>query len=58
MSGHMTIDVPRLERWIVRQSVQDRLAQHLDLTGAAVAGVDPNAVVVLGQQQPLVDRAG
>ena len=39
-------DVAWLESRIVRQQVQDGVAQHLDLAPAAVAGVDPDAVVV------------
>ena len=38
--------VARLERRVLREHVQDRVAQHLDLAGAAVAGVDLDAAVV------------
>ena len=38
--------VARLERRVVLEQVQDRVAQHLDLAGAAVAGVDLDAAVV------------
>ena len=37
--------VARLERRVVGKQVQDRVAQHLDLAGAAVAGVDLDAAV-------------
>ncbi len=38
-----------LERRVVGQPVEDRLAQDLDLAGAAVAGVDLDAVVVAAE---------
>ena len=38
-------DVARLERRVVGKDVQERVAQHLDLAGAAVAGVDLEAAV-------------
>ena len=37
--------VARLERRVVGEQVEDRVAQHLDLAGAAVAGVDLDAAV-------------
>ena len=37
--------VARLERRVLVEQVQDRVAQHLDLAGAAVAGVDLDAAV-------------
>jgi hypothetical protein len=40
-------DVARLERRVLGQQVQDRVAQDLDLARAAVAGVDLDAVVRL-----------
>jgi hypothetical protein len=39
-------DVSRLERRVVGQGVQERVAQDLDLAGAAVAGVDGQGRVV------------
>ncbi len=41
-------DVPRLEGGVVRQQADDDLAQHLDLTRAAVAGVHLHAAVAGG----------
>ncbi len=38
--------VAGLERLVVGEEPQDAVAQHLDLTGAAVAGVDLHAAVV------------
>ena len=52
-------DVARLQRRIVGQRVQDRVAQHLDLAAAAVAGVDLDAAVgrrQLGRGLVGVDR--
>ena len=49
--------VARLERRVLGEQVQDRVAQHLDLAGAAVAGVDLDAAV-LAELEPLVGRPG
>ena len=41
--------VARLERRVLGEQVQDRVADDLDLAGAAVAGVDLEAAVVAGR---------
>ena len=51
-------DVARLERRVVGEQVQDRVAHHLDLAGAAVAGVHLQAAIVRLEQHALVGRAG
>ncbi len=45
-------DVARLERRVVRQQVQHRIAQHLDLAPPAVARVHADAVVVRREHRP------
>ena len=50
--------VARLERRVLLEQVQDRVAHHLDLARAAVAGVDLHAAVVRGQQRAAVVVAG
>ena len=42
-------DVARLEPRVVRQQTEHDLAQHLDLTGAAVTRVNLHAAVTVGQ---------
>ena len=49
--------VARLERRVLGELVQDRVAQHLDLAGAAVAGVDLDAAVA-AELEPLVGLTG
>ena len=51
-------DVARLERRVVGEQVEDRVAHHLDLAGAAVAGVHLQASIVRLQQRALVAGAG
>ncbi|MEZ5061952.1 MAG: hypothetical protein R2700_10650 [Solirubrobacterales bacterium] len=51
-------DVARLERRVVGEQVHDRVAQHLDLALAAVAGVDLDAAVVVGEGRAGVGFAG
>ena len=58
MSGHIDDDVARLEGRVVLEQVQDRVAQDLDLAGAAVAGVDLDAAVVLCQKRAFVVAGG
>ena len=48
--------VARLERRVVGEQVQDRVAQHLDLARAAVAGVDLHAAVVGVEQRARPSR--
>ena len=50
-------DVARLQGRIVRQGVQDRVAHHLHLASAAVAGVDLQAPVGGVERHPLVGPA-
>src|SRR5437016_1167836 len=50
--------VARLEREILLQRVEDRVADHLDLPGAAVAGVDLNRAVLAVEPRASVGRAG
>ena len=50
--------VARLERLVVGERVQDRVAHHLDLARPAVAGVDLEAAVVGRQQRAGVRAAG
>ena len=47
----MTSDVARLEGGVVGEQPEDHLAQHLDLAGAAVAGVHLHAAVARGQRR-------
>ena len=47
-------DVARLEGRVVGKDVQERVAQHLDLAGAAVAGVDGEACVVRVERRAVV----
>ena len=49
--------VARLEARIVLEHVQDRVARHLDLARAAVAGVNLDAAVAGMQPRPRVGRA-
>ena len=51
-------DVARLERRVVGEQVEDRVAHDLDLAGAAVAGVHLQASIVRLQQHALVVGAG
>ena len=51
-------DVARLERRVVGEEVEDRVAQHLDLAGPAVARVHLHAVVGGVERHPLVGSAG
>ncbi len=46
--------VPRLQRGVDLEQMQDRVAQDLDLAGAAMAGMDPQRPVVVGQRRPLL----
>ena len=59
-------DVPRLQRRVVGEQTEQRVAQHLDLPGAAVAGVDLDgpvggwrrrAGVVRAEREPAGRRA-
>ena len=50
--------VAGLERRVVLEDVQDRVAQHLDLARAAVAGVDLDAAIAGVEQGPRVRLAG
>ena len=43
--------VARLERRVVGEQADDDLAQHLDLAGAAVAGVHLHAAVAVGERR-------
>jgi hypothetical protein len=58
MSGHMTMTSRGLERRIVLQEVQDRVADDLDLAGASVARVDLDRPVVGGEREAVVGVAG
>ena len=51
-------DVARLERRVVLEQVEDRVAQDLDLPRAPVARVDLDAAIVRVQQRALVEPAG
>ena len=51
-------DVAWLERRIVGEQVEDRIAHHLDLAGTSMARVDLHAVVGRREGQPFVRCAG
>ena len=50
--------VARLQGVVLLQQVEDRVAQDLDLSRAAVAGVDLHAAVARGERRPGVGGAG
>ena len=58
MSGHMTMTSRGSSVGSSCEQVQDRVAQDLDLAGAAVAGVDLDAAVVRVEQRARVVVAG